>query len=82
MTHQFLVSDAIDEVILGADWLEGHRCHHWEFDMSRLTIHSGPDSVVVELCAVNNRACVRRLYAASTVEVPPFSQMDIGAKTV
>ena len=36
----------------------------------------------IRLRAVVNRECIRRLYATSTVEVRPFCQTDIGAKTV
>ena len=54
----------------------------WNFEESNLTVRSGTELVRVELFAVKSRECVRRLYATSTVEIPPFSQADIGAKTV
>jgi predicted aspartyl protease len=63
VTHQFLVSDAFEENILGSDSLESHKCI-WNFEESHLTIRSGTEQVTVELCAVNRHECVRRLYAS------------------
>jgi len=72
VTHKFLVSDAIDEIILGSDWLEDHFCI-WNFE-SHLTVRFGMEPVKVELFAVKSRDCVRRLYATSTVEIPPSAR--------
>jgi predicted aspartyl protease len=38
VTHQCLVSDAIEEIILGPDWLEGHKCIWDAFGTSRRAI--------------------------------------------
>ena len=38
--HNFLVSDAIEEVILGSDWLEGQKCV-WDFGKSHLVDRNG-----------------------------------------
>jgi transposase InsO family protein len=81
MTYRFLVSNAIDEIILGSDFLADYQCV-WEFANSRLTITTELESFAVSLRTGHRRECVRRLYASSTVEVPPYSQQDIGARTV
>ena len=38
ITADLLVSDAIEELILGIDWLSGHGCM-WDFGSATLTFH-------------------------------------------
>ena len=81
LKHTFLVSDAIEEVILGSDWLEDQACI-WNFEESTLWIGTRDTPVSVKLGSSANRESVRRIYAAETVELPPRCQQDIPVKSV
>ena len=67
--YEFLVSDAIDEIILGADWLEANGCL-WNFDISSLQIQRLLGARTVLLVSASRLNCVRRIYAESTIELP------------
>ena len=81
LRHLFLVSDAIEEVILGSDWLEDQKCV-WDFRKSVLWIGSVQPNVSVRLGSSHNREAVRRIYSSETVELPPMSQRDIPVKSI
>lgn len=81
LQHKFLVSDAIEEIILGSDWLVANRCR-WDFDEGLLWLRSTPEPVQVRLISSGVRRCVRRIYARSTVELQPGTQTDVIGKSV
>lgn len=78
---EFLVTDAIEELIFGADWLEQNRCI-WDFDSSSLIIRACPEPRKIPLIHAARKDCVRRLYAAETVELAPYSQLDLSVKSI
>jgi predicted aspartyl protease len=80
MSQEFLVSDVIDEIILGSDWLTANGCV-WDFQNGRLQIPSASPHWIT-LCRIDCGDCVRRLYAAETVEIPPLSQADLPVRSV
>jgi hypothetical protein len=81
MTYEVLVSEAIEEIIFGADWLKEHNCV-WDFAHGTLYIRDGDKPRSVSLWPVNRRPCLRRIYARSAVDIPPRSQMDVPVKSV
>lgn len=81
MKYEVLVSEAIDEIIFGADWLKDHNCI-WDFSSGVLYIRDGEKPRPVTLRPVNRRPCLRRIYASSTTEIPSRSQIDIPVKSV
>jgi hypothetical protein len=81
LQYTFWVSDAIDEIILGSDWMTDHRCI-WDFRQALLRIGSVEPNVCVRLGSTSNREAVRRIYAAEDMEVPARSQCDIPVKSV
>lgn len=59
MRYEILVSEAIQEIIFGADWLNAHRCI-WDFSQGTLYIRDGEKPRPVTLWTANRRLCVRR----------------------
>ncbi|HSN23390.1 MAG TPA: retropepsin-like aspartic protease, partial [Methylomicrobium sp.] len=80
LEYEFLVSDAVDEIILGADWLADNRCL-WDFESSILWIRAlaTPQRVLLE--RTTHHSCVRRIYSKNNVELPPFSQCNVPVKS-
>ena len=74
---ELLVSDAIEEMMLGIDWLQEHRCH-WMFDENAIVIHGRK----VALQSRATKAFVRRIYVAEEIVVPPRSTADVPVKMV
>ena len=68
----FLVTDNVDECILGYDWLKRNHCQ-WLFDKAVLVIAGKP----VKLKYRPSRANVRRIYVRETVSVPANSQVNV-----
>jgi hypothetical protein len=66
LQHQFLVSDAIEEIVLGSDWLDANNCT-WDFETSTLWIKSLPTPVSVRLGSSSHRELVRRIHAVEDV---------------
>jgi len=64
----FLVSDAVDESMLGIDWLEENNCH-WDFVQGKLNIAGRKVSLVGRL----HRPFVRRVYVQEDVLVPAWT---------
>jgi predicted aspartyl protease len=62
MQHEFMVSDAIAEIIFGSDWLVINRCQ-WDFGTGSLWIRSFKKPRQVQLMNGGQRGCVRRIYA-------------------
>jgi hypothetical protein len=77
----FLVSEAIEELIFGADWLEQNKCI-WDFATETLIVRSTGSPLRVPLYGGCRNACVRRLYAGESVNLEPHSQRDLAVKTV
>ena len=81
MKYEFLVSDEIEEIIFGADWLVANRCS-WDFEDGVLWIRSENEQIRVSLVKSGPKRCIRRIYARQTVELKPHSQSDVAVKTV
>jgi hypothetical protein len=81
MEYKFLVSDQIDEIILGADWLIDYCCQ-WNFEESVLLIKALPSTPLVTLEARIAQGCIRRIYASKTVDIPARSQCVVPVKSV
>jgi hypothetical protein len=81
LEYEFLVSDAVDEIILGADWLSDNRCL-WDFESSILWIRALATPRYVRLENATHPSCVRRTYSKDDVELPPFSQCNVPVKSV
>ena len=69
---KFLVSDAVDEPMLGIDWLTANNCH-WDFTRGILMI-KGQE---VSLLERPRRPTVRRVYVEESVFVPPLTQVTV-----
>jgi len=67
-----LVSPDIEEVIIGSDWLEKHRCL-WNFGKKQLSIDGYSVATVTEK---KNLRC-RRLYSEKDVALPPDSKLKL-----
>jgi hypothetical protein len=81
LENEFLVSDAVDEIILGADWLSDNRCLG-DFESSILWIRALATPRYVRLENTTQPSCVRRTYSKDKVELPPFSQSNVPVKSV
>ena len=81
LRYKFLVSDAVEEIILGSDWLVENRCH-WDFESGTLWLKATQEPVKVQLVGTGVRQCVRRIYSRETVELQPGTQNDIAVKSV
>ena len=76
LQHKFLVSDAIEEIIFGSDWLTENQCS-WDFLKGTLWLRSTSESIPVHLIGTGGRQCIRRIYATETVELQPGTQSDL-----
>ena len=81
LQHEFLVSDAVEEIIFGSDWLVANRCQ-WDFDKGILSIGSLSKPYQVQLIHVRPHRHVRRIYARNTVELKPYSQSDVAVRSM
>jgi len=68
--HPALISDDVEEVMLGADWLKENRCV-WDFGTGDLSINGCP---AVTLTQKGYNKC-RRVMVQEPIEIPPRSQM-------
>jgi len=69
------VSDAIEEMMLGIDWLTRYGCH-WKFDEKAIIVAGRK----ISLKSRPTRALIRRIYAERSVVVPPRSVVDLPVK--
>lgn len=69
---ELLVSDAVDEMMLGIDWLTKYGCH-WKFDDRTIIIR---DRSIV-LHSRPTRAFVRRIYVSEEIVVPSQSAANV-----
>ena len=67
-----LVSEHIQEVILGLDWLESHEAS-WNFCEGKLTI----DNEMHVLLSATRGVFCRRLVAQESVIIPARSEVDV-----
>ena len=67
-----IVSDTIDEFLLGYNWLKQWNCQ-WDFSKSLLTING----VVVKLKSRPFRNAVRRVYVRETIDIPVDTQVNV-----
>ena len=69
---RFLVSDAVDEPMLGIDWLEANNCA-WDFVRGTIRVAGK------EVALVNRprRPAIRRVYVGENAVVPPRSQVNV-----
>ena len=75
LSADFLVTDGIDEIILGFSFLRRYKCH-WLFDEAVFVINGSK-------CALKNRpgrATVRRIYVRQSVSVPAGSSVNVPVK--
>jgi hypothetical protein len=66
------VSEALDEVILGIDWLTQNRCR-WDFGRGAIEVNGK----WLRLYHRTARKAVRRIYAGETATIPAGRQMDV-----
>ena len=64
MTAAVVVSEEVDDVILGIDWLGRHRCR-WSFAQNLSEINGQ----VVRLISQSRQNMLRRIYAVESVVV-------------
>jgi predicted aspartyl protease len=69
---EVVVSDAVDELILGVPFLRQHACQ-WNFETSHLSI----DGKAARLQSRPSRNQVRRIYAQRDVRIPPNHAIDV-----
>lgn len=81
MEFDFLVSDAVEEIIFGADWLSQNECL-WNFTTSTLRVNTSSGPRDVPLVRSARSSCIRRLYAKEPVELPPYCQKDVPVSSV
>jgi len=72
VSASLMVSDEIEELILGIDWLIEHGCQ-WNFMTATISIHDRD----VKLYRRPSKPCVRRVYAAEEYVVPPKHQASV-----
>jgi hypothetical protein len=77
LEYEFLVSDAVDEIILGADWLADNRCL-WDSEGSVLWIRALATPRYVRQENATHPSFVQHIYSKDDVELPPFSQWHAG----
>jgi predicted aspartyl protease len=70
-----LVSDLIEEMMLGIDWLTEHKCH-WVFHEKLLYVDGKP----LKLIARKSKIMCRRIYVEEDVVIPPAHQADIKSR--
>ena len=72
---EFIVSDNLEEIILGHEWLSQHNCQ-WNFTNSSIQI----DGVTFQLRRRQSRAYVRRIYVDQESVVPAHHQANVPVK--
>jgi len=72
MYADVLVSDAVDELIIGFDWLTHNNCE-WLFGLRRIIING----VSIQLRTRASRPSVRRIFVRESVSVPADTSVDV-----
>ena len=71
------VTDVVDELILGIDWLAKNRCA-WDFTKGSLQLNGE----LVKLCGRSSKDKVRRIYAEEDVEIPAWTQAEVPVSVI
>jgi len=69
------VSDVLEELILGIDFLAAHNCK-WDFGEAKVTI----EGLEILLYQRPSRVAIRRVYVKENSVVPPHCEMNIPVK--
>jgi predicted aspartyl protease len=69
------VSEAVEEVMLGIDWLTEHECQ-WRFNDNILVVDGYPLRLMSRKC----RVMCRKVYAQVDLVIPPGHQADVCAR--
>src|SRR5467141_429855 len=77
LTADLLVSDDIDEIMLGYDWLDKQKVH-WHFDDKVMLLHGK----TVPLKIRQSRASCRRVYVRDRVIIPPNTEANVPVRLV
>ena len=72
LTAHLLVSDAVEECMLGIDWMSDNGCQ-WDFLRKCITLRG----CKIPLKSRDSRPCIRRVYVTREVVVPSRSQSDV-----
>jgi gag-polyprotein putative aspartyl protease/Zinc knuckle len=75
-TFTFIVSDEIEEMMLGIDFLSQNDCH-WNFQRKIITINGK----AVTLQRKRKQVMARRVYAAQDIIIPPRCQTHVATRT-
>ena len=76
MYADVLVSEAVDEFILGYDWLARNKCE-WLFGLGRIVING----TSVQLLSRASRPVVRRIFVRETVAIPPDCNANVPVRS-
>jgi hypothetical protein len=72
-----VVTDALEELILGVDWLSANRCV-WDFSRATLLCQDR----MFKIHHRTSRGFVRRIYSMQEIIIPAGHQMDVPVKMV
>ena len=75
MTVKAVVTDALEELILGVDWLSANKCI-WDFGSATLRCQDK----TLKIHRRTQRGFVRRIYAAEEIIIPAGHQRDVPVK--
>ena len=70
-----LISEDVEEVMLGVDWLEDHQCI-WDFRNKQLTV----DGIETAMLTRRGHYKCQRVLAQEYQEIPPRCQKDVVAR--
>jgi len=73
----FLVSDEIDEIMLGFDWLKAQGAH-WLFDEDVMVLHGQR----IPCKDRESRRSCKRVYARERVVIPPYAESNVPVRLV
>src|SRR6266496_180773 len=77
LTADFLVTDDVDEIMLGYDWLEIQGCR-WHFDEYSIILHG----MTVPLHNRVSRISCKRVYIRDDVSIPPNTEINVPVRLV
>ena len=77
LTADLLVTEDIDEIMLGYDWLVSQKAR-WHFDEKVMLLHG----MTVNLKVRPSRKHCRRVYVRERISIPPNTEMNVPVKLV
>ena len=77
MSAKVVVSDVLDELVLGIDWLSKNNCR-WDFNNATFQI----ESHTIQLCKKRTRDMFRRIYAVNKTAISPKQVADISVQMI